>query len=242
MSNNVDNLQNEVKRLEKLVEVFRDTITRLEKENQELTEKCEALEAKKDTHPQTEDNVVNLQKKVAKLETDNKSLLKQIDVLKGVKADTQELVGTVQQLIKARHAAMESRGAIEEGESWEIKQIPEIKSGKVTDLVKKRQDPAEVQQITDPTPPTIKKSVIEYEVETVVHPESTPPTSKAAPVPEEPKITVIETTGNRRNCPNCGNQNLRLIHEVTDKSKLISVYPRMYGKKFKCGQCGIEWR
>jgi len=240
--NTVESLQNEVKRLEKLVEVFRDTITRLEKENKLLTVKCDALEGKKDTQPHIEDNGVKLQKVVAKLETDNKALLKQIDILKGVKADTQELVGTVQQLIQARHAAMESRSAIKEGETWKIKQIPEIKSGKVADLVEKRQAPVEVQQITEPTPPVIKKTVIEHEVETVVPQESTPPPTKAASVSKEPEITVIETAGGRRTCPNCGNQNLRLIHEVIDKSKLISVYPRMYGKKFKCGQCGIEWR
>ena len=55
-------------------------------------------------------------------------------------------------------------------------------------------------------------------------------------------IAVIETTEGRRKCPLCGNENLRLIRELEDKSKIISAYPRLYGKKLKCGQCGAEWR
>ena len=46
----------------------------------------------------------------------------------------------------------------------------------------------------------------------------------------------------RRKCPECGNNNQRLIRETVDKTKLISDYPKIYGKKFKCGECGTEWR
>jgi len=46
----------------------------------------------------------------------------------------------------------------------------------------------------------------------------------------------------RRECPNCGNKNKVLIRETIDKTHLISDYPRMYGKKYHCGQCGVEWR
>ncbi len=46
----------------------------------------------------------------------------------------------------------------------------------------------------------------------------------------------------RRECPLCGNRNKLLIHEVLDRTHIISAYPRMYGKKYKCGDCGREWR
>lgn len=46
----------------------------------------------------------------------------------------------------------------------------------------------------------------------------------------------------RKSCPTCGNINRRFIHEILDKSHLISVYPRIYGKKLRCGECGCEWR
>jgi len=46
----------------------------------------------------------------------------------------------------------------------------------------------------------------------------------------------------RRECPICGNTNKTQIHETIDRTHIISAYPRMYGKKYKCGSCGREWR
>jgi hypothetical protein len=55
-------------------------------------------------------------------------------------------------------------------------------------------------------------------------------------------ILTIEKVEGRRKCPKCGNENKMLIHESVDKSNIIMDYPRMYGKKYRCGECGIEWR
>ena len=46
----------------------------------------------------------------------------------------------------------------------------------------------------------------------------------------------------RRECPICGNNNKALIYENVDRTHIISAYPRLYGKKYKCGECGREWR
>ena len=35
---------------------------------------------------------------------------------------------------------------------------------------------------------------------------------------------------------------LKTIHESIDKTNIILDYPRMYGKKYKCGLCGVMWR
>lgn len=60
---------------------------------------------------------------------------------------------------------------------------------------------------------------------------------------EKPEgILEIEKTEGRRRCPRCNNENKLMIHESTDKENIILDYPRVYGKKFKCGQCGCEWR
>ncbi|NVM37016.1 MAG: hypothetical protein HWN81_15575, partial [Candidatus Lokiarchaeota archaeon] len=40
----------------------------------------------------------------------------------------------------------------------------------------------------------------------------------------------------------CRNNNKYLIRETVDRTHFISDYPRMYGKKYHCGNCGIEWR
>ena len=53
---------------------------------------------------------------------------------------------------------------------------------------------------------------------------------------------VIPKPEGRRICPVCGPSNLYKIHEIIDKEDLICSYPRVYGKKFICDQCGIEWK
>ncbi len=57
---------------------------------------------------------------------------------------------------------------------------------------------------------------------------------------EEHEITV--GISGRRECPKCGNRNMPLIKELLDKTNVIMMYPKMYGKKYRCGMCGCEWR
>lgn len=59
--------------------------------------------------------------------------------------------------------------------------------------------------------------------------------------PKRATPTIIESTS-RRECPVCGNTKKAFIQESIDRTRLISDYPRMYGKKLKCGSCGQEWR
>jgi hypothetical protein len=69
--------------------------------------------------------------------------------------------------------------------------------------------------------------------------------SSAAPgVPgtvDESIITVEKAEG-RRKCPKCGCDDKLMIHESVDKTNIILDYPRMYGKKYRCGKCGVVWR
>lgn len=44
-----------------------------------------------------------------------------------------------------------------------------------------------------------------------------------------------------RHCPKCGNYNQRMIFERTDKNLILLDYPRIYGLKTVCGNCGNEW-
>ncbi len=59
---------------------------------------------------------------------------------------------------------------------------------------------------------------------------------------EEDKILSIEKTEGRRRCPSCSEENKNMIYESTDKKRIISDYPRVYGKKYRCGRCGQEWK
>ena len=66
---------------------------------------------------------------------------------------------------------------------------------------------------------------------------------KPSEVIKEQVLGVSESTAaTRRKCPNCGNSNPASIHEKVDKTRIIMESPRMYGKKYICGECGMEWK
>ena len=71
-------------------------------------------------------------------------------------------------------------------------------------------------------------------------PAKDPKTSR--PTYDSFEILTIEKTVGRRKCPKCGNENKFMIHESIDKSTIINDYPRIYCKKWKCGECGVQWR
>ena len=54
-------------------------------------------------------------------------------------------------------------------------------------------------------------------------------------------ITILKPVG-RRVCPRCGPDNWFKIHEIEDKDNLISVYPKIFGKKYTCDGCRSVWK
>ena len=54
-------------------------------------------------------------------------------------------------------------------------------------------------------------------------------------------ITILKPTG-RRVCPRCGPGNWFKIHEIEDKDNIVSVYPKIYGKKYSCDNCRSIWK
>ena len=53
-------------------------------------------------------------------------------------------------------------------------------------------------------------------------------------------LTIPKPEG-RRLCPICDKENLYKIHEIIDRTEIICDYPRIYGKKYRCG-CGTVWK
>lgn len=74
------------------------------------------------------------------------------------------------------------------------------------------------------------------EPEKETEPETTPPSEEFSDI-----LTVPKPEG-RRKCPKCGEEHTAMIHESVDKGVIILDYPRIWGKKYKCGKCGCEWR
>ncbi|MHA1896291.1 MAG: hypothetical protein ACTSU2_02755 [Promethearchaeota archaeon] len=55
------------------------------------------------------------------------------------------------------------------------------------------------------------------------------------------KFTEVMEAFIPRYCPKCGNHNQRMIFERIDRHKILLDYPRIYGLKTVCGNCGCEW-
>lgn len=101
------------------------------------------------------------------------------------------------------------------------------------DRIAKAIQPELKSEVRDVSPEEVKADILEVKA------------SGAAPgIPGRTDSTIltIDKVEGRRKCPECGIDDPHMIHESVDKSNIILDYPRIYGKKYLCGQCGIQWR
>ena len=153
------------------------------------------------------------------------------DEIETLRADQERLKKTVEELISRKEASTDSDY-----------RAPVVKLKKVS-------APVRVQpRKTAEAPAAVKLERVV--VDDALNPAPTPTgasTPEEVPTPEEaPQQTSITSTAvsadSHRKCPSCGNQRKSLIHEAIDRTNMINVYPKMYGKKYRCGSCGGEWR
>lgn len=133
----------------------------------------------------------------------------------------------------------EFMSALARGEEYKESDAVQLKAESVLegededDRIAKAIQPEFKSEIRDVSPEEVKADISEVK------------SSGAAPgIPgrTDSSILTVERVEGRRKCPECGNDSPLMIHESVDKSNIILDYPRVYGKKYKCGQCGIEWR
>jgi len=104
---------------------------------------------------------------------------------------------------------------------------------------------SEVKDVAKAIQPEFKPEVKDVSLEEVKADLEEVKSSGAAPgIPgrTDSSILTVSPAEGRRKCPECNNDNPVMIHESVDKSNIILDYPRLYGKKFSCGQCGVQWR
>ena len=115
-----------------------------------------------------------------------------------------------------------------------IEEVPESRDvKKPAKLFKKSKKKEEIQPPTEKVKPS--KAPVEKREEVIVD------SQIFKELPKRATPTILESTS-RRECPVCGNTRKGSIQEIVDKTHIILDYPRMYGKKLKCGACGQEWR
>ncbi|MEJ2294272.1 MAG: hypothetical protein P8Y23_05835, partial [Candidatus Lokiarchaeota archaeon] len=132
-------------------------------------------------------------------------------------------------------AALEKGEQYKESDAVQLRAESSLEPETEADKTAAAIQPEMKSQIKDVTPAEISADLEEIKV-----------TSASGAAPGIPgfsdDLLTIEKVEGRRKCPNCGNENKALIHESVDKGNIILDYPRMYGKKYRCGECGLEWR
>ncbi len=176
----------------------------------------------------------------------------QEDKLPNVEDEPEITAGKVLELVSRINTVIEESAS---DEHVRVEEEHEISTGKVQELINRRNAAmeegekeelisAEDEPILPPKPP-MTETIPEKEQEvlqTALRSISKPKSGETSDISNLDSIGVIVTPDGKRKCPICNNQSHRLIREVEDKSRVINAYPKMYGKKFKCGQCGAEWR
>jgi hypothetical protein len=176
----------------------------------------------------------------------------QEDKLPNVEDEPEITTGKVLELVSKRNTVIEESA---NDEHVRVEEEHEISTGKVQELINRRNaamEEGEKEELisaedepTLPPKPPITENISEKEQEvlqTALKSISKPKSGEKSDVSNLDSIGVIVTPDGKRKCPICNNSSHRLIREVEDKSRVINAYPKMYGKKFKCGQCGAEWR
>ena len=91
--------------------------------------------------------------------------------------------------------------------------------------------------------PEVKVKIVDAEThEPEIKHEISSSAAPGIPGQEDASILTIEKSEGRRRCPKCENEDKGMLHESIDKTNIILDYPRVYGKKYKCGKCGATWR
>jgi len=147
--------------------------------------------------------------------------------------------------IDAERAGAQNEVIFEEGDDAEfLAAIDKGEDYKESDAVQLR-----AESVLEPETAADKADAeIEPEIKTeiketpVIQKEISSSAAPGRPGQTDDSIMTIEKLEGRRKCPNCANEDKMMLHETVDKSNIILDYPRMYGKKFRCGLCGCLWR
>ena len=156
--------------------------------------------------------------------------------------------------IDAERAGAQNEQIFEEGDDAEfLAAIDRGKDYKESDAVQLRAESVlepetEADRKAEEIQPEIKSEIREATVDEIkadiaeIKESSASSAGPGIPGARNVSLLTVEKPEGRRKCPKCGIEDQHKIHESVDKSNIILSYPRVYGKKYKCGQCGIEWR
>ncbi|MHA1671300.1 MAG: hypothetical protein ACTSV5_12100 [Promethearchaeota archaeon] len=226
-----------VEALNQDVELLKKENMELENRNRFLNENLYALKRKKLKINVLETSVLELNQEIENLRKTNKELRDKDTIL-------------LAKTINAMSSSKKLTPSQKETENSELKLVPELETAP-----KPKPEPESEPEIWTDIKSEIETKTsnfdVEIEKEISINEKKTitdlPLKSEHEIVKEdiEDISSEIDSEGGiirKWHCPNCGNTNKSQIREQDDKTRIIYSYPRIYGKKYICGQCGKEWR
>jgi len=246
-SSNVDQLEEDMYRLRKQV-------SNLEEVNKILEDYNMSLKSKELTVDNLEITIQNLENINREVKKENQILTVKLDT---VKADRFRLTK-----FEAKASNLEKKIQVLQEENEDLKQKDAILLANTINVMETqiKVPPKTPEKLVPKEPLFEEKADIKiedpFEVENTFEKPLEPKselitTSNSMDLndvsePEEPRLEnemlKEESVTRKKTCPNCGNTNKAQIREFDDKTKIIYTYPRIYGKMYRCGQCGTEWR
>ncbi|MBY8988106.1 MAG: hypothetical protein KGD61_06595 [Candidatus Lokiarchaeota archaeon] len=205
-----------VDNLEIAIQNLENINNELKKENQKLLTKLEVVEADRVRMTKFEEKASNLEKEIESLKKENVELRQKDAILLAKTINVMETHRKEPTKIAEKFVSKET--LLEERAGVKIEELIEV-----ADIIEELPEPeADLN--------TISNSIGLNEV------------SKPVEVRLENEMLKEEAVTRKKVCPNCGNTNKAQIREFDDKTKIIYTHPRIYGKMYRCGQCGTEWR
>lgn len=237
-----EQLKNEVFSLEQ-------KISSLVKTNKLLKEDLEALSTKEDSVESLDRIVDTLKKNNLELEQENRNLSEKLEVLKREKLKMLKYESKISDLnrqiekLQRKNRELREKDSILLAKTITALQLHDKKEEQIPQLTKPIQISKVSTEEKDEKVLEMEQKVLqEFEEESKIKPTKINDTServlKSVEILKSEEGEVIR----KWQCPKCGNNNKAQIREIDDRTRLIYAYPKIYAKKYQCGQCAAEWR
>ena len=205
--------QGDSKNTQEMIEILKTKNSELERQNQNLNQKFENLKREKLKAQKYENEIVQLKSQIVELNDLNQQLKNKDSILL---AKTITAMSSSER--KKPSTIIQTKPQLEEAFQSE----PELKRVETTET-----------KFTDVLDEQKSDLEIFNEVQKIEE------SKKVEKVSDE---TDDGSVARKWQCPQCGNTNKAQIRELDDKTRVIYSYPKIYAKKYICGQCGKEWR
>ncbi len=240
--------------LKQEIDILKNQISSLEDKNKSLIHNIQLLENKSSSSEELDILIEKLKQNNSQLEMENKRLNEKLEELKRDKLRILKYEKQISELNMKINQLEEANKLLKKRDSILLAKTitamePQIvkKSAKIqTPVVKPLQS-----NIIEELKPKEPSKVVEEQKKPILVSQPIKEVLKQAPIPtseeyqesiESPIEEVEEEATRKWQCPHCGNANKSQIRELDDKTRLIYSYPKIYAKKYICGQCGKEWR